>query len=72
MDQEAFCVETQTLASKGQIILRRNGISAVLKRSNCGQGGSCAFELLVPSGQKETAAAALRASGVPVLRRRAV
>ena len=72
MKQEAFCIETQTLAVTGQRVLQKAGLSVTLKRSNCGQGGSCAFELFVPSDQKETAAAALRSSGVPVLRRRAV
>jgi len=72
MKQEAFCVETQTMANKGQAVLMRKGFTVYVRRSDCGQNGSCAFELLVPLSQAQEAQAALAAENVTVLRRRVI
>lgn len=72
MKQEAFCVETVTLANKGYRLLLAAGLSADQKRSNCGRGGSCAYELLVPSHQAAAAARLLRQNNIPIERQRGV
>lgn len=72
MKQEAFCVETVTLANKGHRFLLSAGLSTEQKRSNCGRDGSCAYELLVPSHQAGAAARILHQAGIPVLGRRAI
>jgi len=70
MDQVSFCVESATLALRGARLLAAAGINAQTVRSNCGRGGSCAFELTVSAERAAAAAEALRRGGVNVLNRR--
>ena len=73
MKEEAFCIETATLATKGEKLLRNSGIGVRMVRSDCGgRAGGCAFELRVGEKNAQRSAGILRQASIPVISRRSV
>ncbi len=69
MNSFGLCVAAMTGAARAKSILSKNGITASIRKSDCGMGRvGCSYEVIVPQEQLALAADLLVKNGIKLIK----